>query len=430
MDRALVFGTRGRGFESCLARQMTVQYGKWARIGHFRPEGISRVLRAYILSIGSELTQGHLTDTNATFLAQELNAIGAELLHVVQCSDHRGRLTAQVKRAMDEADLVVCTGGIGPTEDDLTREAIADAVGESPEISEPLLEDIREFFAFRGLTMPERNGKQAWTIPSSDSLPNPIGTAQGWFVYKDGKAIVAMPGVPREMKRMWSEQALPRVNERLSGETYSSITIKTIGIGESALEDRIQDLVIVENPIVATYAKDDGVHVRVTGIAGERHEAKQLRDSAVSTVQERLGMYVYGYDADPLPVVLAALVERHGLRLVVHDHGGGGLFASMMLGDPRSAGLIAEAWASKSTEAPATELARLAAKGVSGILGVGIAVTAGSGGATENGRIDVALSEPFDLAEGFAMRSSFAEIQRRSMITAADVLHRALRERT
>ena len=206
---------------------------------------------------------GHLTDTNATFLAQELNAIGAELLHVVQCSDHRGRLTAQIVRALNEADLVICTGGIGPTEDDLTREAIADAVGESPSISEPLLEEIRAFFAIRGMTMPERNGKQAWTIPSSDVLPNPIGTAPGWFVFKDGKAIVAMPGVPREMKRMWLEQALPRVNERLSGETYSSITIKTIGIGESALEDSIQDLVAVRT-MVATYAKDDGVQVRVT----------------------------------------------------------------------------------------------------------------------------------------------------------------------
>ena len=202
------------------------------------------MFRAYILSIGSELTQGHLTDTNATFLAQELNAIGAELLHVVQCSDHRGRLTAQIVRALNEADLVICTGGIGPTEDDLTREAIADAVGESPSISEPLLEEIRAFFAIRGMTMPERNGKQAWTIPSSDVLPNPIGTAPGWFVFKDGKAIVAMPGVPREMKRMWLEQALPRVNERLSGETYSSITIKTIGIGESALEDSIGSVVV------------------------------------------------------------------------------------------------------------------------------------------------------------------------------------------
>ena len=387
-------------------------------------DGGFRVLRAYILSIGSELTQGHLTDTNATFLAQELNAIGAELLHVVQCSDHRGRLTAQVQRALDEADLVICTGGIGPTEDDLTREAIADAVGESPVVSEPLLEEIREFFAFRGLTMPERNGKQAWTLPSSDILPNPIGTAPGWFVYKNGKAIVAMPGVPREMKRMWTEQALPRVNERLSGDNYSSVTIKTIGIGESALEDRIQDLVLVENPIVATYAKDDGVHVRVTGIADERQVAEQIRDNAVAVIRDRVGTQIYGYDTDPLPVVLANLLARQGLRMVVHDHGGGGLFASMMLGDPSSAGILADAWASKASVAPATDLARQAANGVSGILGIGIAVQVESAGG--NGQISIALSEPLEMAEAFAMRSSFSEIQRRSAMTAADVLHRAL----
>jgi nicotinamide-nucleotide amidase len=387
------------------------------------------MLRAYILSIGSELTQGHLTDTNATFLAQELNAIGAELLHVVQCSDHRGRLTAQLKRAIDEADLVICTGGIGPTEDDLTREAIADAVGETPTISEPLLAEIRAFFAGRGLTMPERNGKQAWIIPSSDVLPNPIGTAPGWFVYKDGKAIVAMPGVPREMKRMWSEQALPRINERLSGEKYSAITIKTIGIGESALEDSIQDLVAVENPIVATYAKDDGVHVRVTGIAESVVEAVALRDAAVDEIRRRVARHIYAYDSDPLAVVLARLIERHGLRLAINDHGGGGQFASMMLGEPESARVVVAAISSSSDHVPAPLLAAAAA-GVDPLtLGVGIAVSAEPTQSTGTGQIRVALSHPHARSEESAMRSSFSEIQRRSMMVAADVLHRALSDR-
>jgi nicotinamide-nucleotide amidase len=381
------------------------------------------VLRAYILSIGSELTQGHLTDTNATFLAQELNAIGAELLHVVQCSDHRGRLTAQVIRAIDESDLVICTGGIGPTEDDLTREAIADAVAETPVISQPLLEEIREFFAIRGLTMPERNGKQAWVIPSSETLPNPIGTAPGWFVLKDGKAIVAMPGVPREMKRMWTEQALPRINERLSGDTYSSITIKTIGIGESALEDSIQDLVVVENPIVATYAKDDGVHVRVTGIADDLDEAQSLRDSAVDEIRFRVGRHIYGYDAEALPVVLANRLNEAGLRLEIHDRGGAGLFASMMLGEPESAGIVAAATAEPSNGIPAAELARVAEGQPDGLLGVGISVTFDR---EAGGQIEIALSAPFESAEIFSMRSSFPEIQRRSVLVAADVLHRAL----
>jgi molybdenum cofactor synthesis domain-containing protein len=130
-------------------------------------------MRAYVLSIGSELIGGHLTDTNATFLAQELTARGIELLHVIQVGDDLDRLTRTLAFAVAEADLVICTGGIGPTDDDLTREAIAALIGETPTADEEIVASIREFFAQRGLEMPERNAKQAWTIPSAEVLPNP-----------------------------------------------------------------------------------------------------------------------------------------------------------------------------------------------------------------------------------------------------------------
>ena len=167
-------------------------------------------MRAYMLSIGSELIGGHLTDTNATFLAQELAAKGIELLHVIQVGDDLERLTRTLGQAVSEADLVICTGGIGPTDDDLTREAIAALAGETPVIDEEIVAGIREFFAQRGLEMPERNAKQAWVIPSAEILPNPVGTAPGWLARIGDAVVVAMPGVPREMFRMWREQALPR----------------------------------------------------------------------------------------------------------------------------------------------------------------------------------------------------------------------------
>ena len=138
-------------------------------------------MRAYVISIGSELIGGHLTDTNATFLAQELAAQGVELLHVIQVGDDLQRLTSVLATAAAEADLVICTGGIGPTDDDLTREAISALAGETPEIDEATVADIRQFFAQRGLEMPERNAKQAWVIPSVEVLANPIGTAPGWL---------------------------------------------------------------------------------------------------------------------------------------------------------------------------------------------------------------------------------------------------------
>ncbi|MDQ3779710.1 MAG: competence/damage-inducible protein A, partial [Chloroflexota bacterium] len=172
-------------------------------------------MRAYLLSIGSELILGHLTDTNATFLAQEFVSLGIELLHVTQVGDDLHRLTATVRAASRDADLVVCTGGVGPTADDLTREAIAAMVGEVPAVDPDLLDGIRAFFAGRGLTMPEQNAKQAWVIPSSEILPNPVGTAPGWFVRANGTIIVAMPGVPREMFRMWREEVIPRLQPYL-----------------------------------------------------------------------------------------------------------------------------------------------------------------------------------------------------------------------
>jgi nicotinamide-nucleotide amidase len=385
------------------------------------------VVRAYVFSIGSELLQGHLTDTNATFLAQELTSVGIDLLHVIQCGDRFQRLTRQLAIARDDADLVICTGGIGPTEDDLTREAIAAVVEEVPAIDEVLLAQIEEFFRARGLTMPERNRKQAWIIPSSEVLPNPIGTAPGWFVAKEGVIFIAMPGVPREMKRMWSEQALPRLLDCMSRDAFSSVTLKTIGIGESALEDRLSDLVGERNPIVATYAKDEGVHIRVTGIAQSEDEAESLRDDATAAIRRRVGQYIYANDGGTLPGVLADALRDRGLRLSIVDQGGGGQFAAFMLSDPSSASVVA---GSQATPADIDNAATLAdrARGVSAeVLGIGVTVAAESSPHSVAGRIEVAVSDPLRTVEQFNVRSSFVEIQRRTVLTAADVLYRALK---
>src|SRR5215211_2727474 len=250
-------------------------------------------MRAYILSIGRELILGHITDTNATFLSQELTILGVELLHVVQVSDDRDRISQVISDALADADLVICTGGIGPTADDLTRESIADVVEETPEVDPGLLATIERFFSARGQPMPDQNKKQAWTIPSAQVLPNPVGTAPGWFVEHSGKIIACMPGVPREMTRMWSEQVVPRIQARLPQRVVSMVRLRTIGIGESAVEKIVADLVALENPVVATYAKDDGVHVLVAAIADSQSAANEIRDEAAAEVEARLDQYIY-----------------------------------------------------------------------------------------------------------------------------------------
>src|SRR5215211_5891440 len=291
-------------------------------------------MRAYILSIGTELVHGRLTDTNATYLAQELLGAGIELLHVIQTGDDLPRLTNVLRTAAAGADDQVGIGGVGPTADDLTREAIAELVGETPEIDADILAGIESFFAARGMKMPVQNGKQAWLIPSATPLDNPVGTAPGWFVRHGDVTIVAMPGVPREMFRMWREQALPRIVADLPVRAISAITFRTLGIGESAAEQEVSDLVAIPNPTVSTYAKDSGVEVRVSAVAPTMEEAERLRSATASEVERRLVKYIYGTDDDTLPGSLLARLAESNLTLAVSEHGSGGRFASLLQSVP------------------------------------------------------------------------------------------------
>lgn len=389
-------------------------------------------MRAYILSIGTELTHGRLTDTNATFLAQELLLQGIELLHVVQTGDDLPRLTDTIRLALSDADLVICSGGIGPTGDDLTREAIAAVVGEEPAVDPGLLATLEAFFAARGATMPARNAKQAWLIPAASPLLNPIGTAPGWFVEYESKAIVAMPGVPREMFRMWREQAMPRIAARLPARVVSATTFKTIGIGESAAEQELLDLVDRPNPVVATYAKDDGVQVRISAVGATQSEAEQLRDETVAEVERRLGKYIYGMEDESLASVLAMLLRRAGLTLGVLELGSGGRFAALLQSDPIVSGVPAGAMARpKSAGEPlsrqASELATEAVERFGTALGAGITVDVSeSDPGVFRGTVSVALRGAREATEEFSTRAGFEDVQRRAALSAADVLRRAL----
>ncbi|MCO5222778.1 MAG: molybdopterin-binding protein [Thermomicrobiales bacterium] len=382
-------------------------------------------MNAYILSIGAELLHGHITDTNATFLSQELDARGIELLHVIQVGDDRNRIRESIERALSEAEIVICTGGIGPTEDDLTREGIADALGETPEVDVALRAEVEAFFTARGLTMPGRNAKK----PGSSLRPGasePGWHRPGWYVETRGKVIVSMPGVPREMKRMWAEQAAPRLGRLLSGRSYSSVTLKTIGIGESALEEMISDLVAQTNPIVATYAKDDGVHVRVVGIGSDEAEAREIRDQTAAEVTDRLSQWLYGQDDVSLAGSLARQLNDRGLRLRIIDQGGGGQFAALMLGDSDGAAVTIDSIARPAGGWPSTTLATEAQGGDPSVLGIGIAVDVSPAGTVHDGLIGVSVAGAVSGSQDFPMKSTIPELQRRSMLFTADVLHRLL----
>ncbi len=273
-------------------------------------------MRAEILSIGTELLLGQILDTNSQYLAERLADLGVDVLYVSTVGDNLGRAKETIERALGRSDLVVTTGGLGPTEDDLTREAIAGVLGETPEVDPALETQLRTWFAGRGMPMPERNRKQAWLIPSARAIPNPNGTAPGWDTRARGSRIVSMPGVPREMRHMWEQTIEPTL---ASGALLRSRTLKLLGIGESHAEEALGDLIHSTAPTVVTKAKDDGLHVRITDKDADTAVMDRRIAAMEAQVRERLGQYVWGTDGETLPSVIGAGLLARGWRLATAE---------------------------------------------------------------------------------------------------------------
>jgi len=292
-------------------------------------------MRAEILSCGTELLLGHISDTNATFLAQSLSSLGIDLYYVSLVGDNQGRIVETLRRAWERADLIIMTGGLGPTEDDLTREAISALLGETMQVDPQLEAELRANFSARSFPMPERNLKQATLIPSARALPNPRGTAPGWFVEKDGHRIVAMPGVPHEMYPMWEEEAVPRLINSENGSLFTRI-FRVSGLGESTVEERLDELLHNTNPTIATYAKSDAVDVRVTAKAEDRQRAEQMVEGVEAQVRRVLGHHIFGVDKDTLQGIVGRYLSERQQSLAVMESLTGGLLASTLTDYPGS----------------------------------------------------------------------------------------------
>jgi nicotinamide-nucleotide amidase len=292
-------------------------------------------MRAEVLSCGTELLLGHITDTNATYLAQSLAALGIDLYFVSQVGDNLGRIVDTLRRAWERSDLIIMTGGLGPTEDDLARESISALLGETMQVDPHLEAELRGMFAARRATMPERNLKQATLIPSAQALPNPRGTAPGWMVEKDGRIIVAMPGVPREMYHMWEHEVVPRLSRYTGGLIFTRI-LRVWGLGESAVEEQLDALLHNTNPTIATYAKSDAVDVRITAKAETHEQARQLVAEMEAQARQILGHHIFGVDKETLQSVVARHLSERNKRLAVMESLTGGLLSSTITDHPGS----------------------------------------------------------------------------------------------
>lgn len=282
------------------------------------------VRSAVIVAVGSELTQGETHDTNSADLARELSRLGVVVERLLALPDDQPAVEAALGEAIARADLVLTTGGLGPTPDDLTREAIAAVLGETPAVDPELEAWLRDLFERRGQRMSEMNRKQAWLIPSASALANDQGTAPGWWVERpDGGLLVALPGPPREMHAMWREEVLPRLERRGLGGDRWSRTLRLTGIGESAAAELIGEAILrATAPSVATYARADSVDVRISAVAGDGEAAVVIGERCSSELEERLREYVFAHDDEGWPEALARRLAGRSLGVVEIGTGG------------------------------------------------------------------------------------------------------------
>lgn len=311
-------------------------------------------MKAELISTGSELLLGQILNTNAQYLAEKLAGLGVDLLFQSTVGDNESIIREAIKIALKRADLIIITGGLGPTTDDLTREAVANAMNLELYAEEKALDSIKEFFRLRGRQMSESNKKQALLPIGAKLIPNYKGTAPGFMIDKNEKIIVAMPGPPMEMKYMYNESVEPFLKERIGSGlgVIVSRMLKVVGIGESAVEEHIIDLVEQhKNPTIAFLALDGEVTVKITAKAGNYTKAKKLIADPEKEIRKRIGRYIYGADEDTLEKVVVDLLIGKGLTVATAESCTGGLIAKRLTDVPGASKIFMNGIVSYSNEA-------------------------------------------------------------------------------
>lgn len=410
-------------------------------------------MRAEIISVGTELLLGQIVDTDAVHLSRLLAELGVDLHRRSTVGDNYERVVDAVRTAVLRADIVFTIGGLGPTEDDLTKEAVAEALGAELVLDESFADRIREFFAIRGLTMPERNLKQALVPKGGRVLANDVGTAPGSVFEYEGKIVITLPGPPAEFVPMVEQSVLPYLREKTGGAPalIKSRVLKIAGLGESAVEEQVIDLLGSKNPTVAPLAHAGEVHLRITAKAEDIASADRMIREVELRLKKRLGDTVFGADEETLEqVVVEKLIERK-LTFALAESCTGGLLSHRVTNIPGSsaallAGIVAYSNESKvkfigvpreiieNHGAVSHETAKAMASGVrratGADIGMGITGIAGPGGATEAkpvGLVYIALSsEGEESSVEYRFAGNRLDVKTRSAQAALVMLRRHL----
>lgn len=288
-----------------------------------------------IIAVGTEILLGNIVNTNAAYLAEKCAGLGLSCYHQDVVGDNEERLCETIRTALSRADILLLSGGLGPTQDDLTKEAAAKVMGKSLYLHEESKEAIRAFFEKRGLEITDNNWKQAMVPEGCIVVENPNGTAPGIIMAENGKHVILMPGPPNELVPMFETSIMPYLSKLQSCVIFSQ-TVKICGVGESKLETMIRDLIEKQtNPTVATYAKTGEVHLRVTARAEDEKEAKKLVKPMVKELKGRFGSSIYTTDDTvTLEKAVVDLLLANHLTICTVESCTGGLLAARLINVP------------------------------------------------------------------------------------------------
>ncbi|MDX2078656.1 MAG: molybdopterin-binding protein [bacterium] len=279
-------------------------------------------INAEVISIGTEILLGELTDTNSVYIAKVLRDLGINLYFMTSVGDNTHRIASAVSVALDRADVVITCGGLGPTVDDMTRQAVAQATGRELIFHQTLLEQIAARFATFNVSMTENNRLQAFVPDGAVIIENPVGTAPSFAVEMGQKVVISLPGVPREMKFLMQEKVIPYLRSRYTLGTIKAHILKAAGIGESLLDEMLgHDLLKASNPTVGLAAHSGQIDVRITAKADTEAEADVMIADFADKIMTRVGRYIYGVNDQKIEQVLIDLCQQHNIKLAIVEAG-------------------------------------------------------------------------------------------------------------
>ncbi|MGI6181483.1 MAG: competence/damage-inducible protein A [Agathobaculum sp.] len=361
-------------------------------------------MNAELIAVGTEILLGDIVNTDAQLISQGLSELGINVFYQTVVGDNPARLRHVVETARDRADIIITTGGLGPTLDDLTKETLASVFGKKMALHQPSLDRIKAFFEKIGREMTPNNEKQAWLPEGCTVFVNEWGTAPGCAFEAYGKHVLMLPGPPRECNPMWKECAMPYLY-KLAGGCIVSRNIRVFGLGESAMEDRLHDMMAsMTNPTIAPYAKTSECFARVTAKADTPEQCEAMLAPVVDEIVSLLGEDVYGVDVDSLEQVVGDGLRQRGLTLAVAESCTGGLLSKRITDVPGCSdyylggvcsyanevkmgvlGVQKETLDTAGAVSPevAGQMAAGVAKALGADVGVGITGVAGPGGGTE-----------------------------------------------